>query len=72
VACGFIALQGIPYPKPIPKEIGDLLSLGSSKASQSPIIYTLLAPLTPSWFMLGEILKVIDVLFNVVGDNDYL
>jgi replication initiation and membrane attachment protein DnaB len=65
-------LQGIPYPKPILKKIGDLLSFQSSKASQSPIIYTLLAPLTPSWFMLGEILKVIDVLFNVVGDNDYL
>jgi hypothetical protein len=31
-----------------------------------------LAPLTPSWFVLGEILKVISVLVNVVGDNDYL
>jgi hypothetical protein len=29
-----------------------------------------LAPLTPSQFVLGEILKVIDLLFNVLGDND--
>jgi hypothetical protein len=63
---------GIPSPKPTPKAIRDLVSFGPSKASQSLTTYTPLAPLTPSQFVLSEILKVIGVLFHVVGDNDYL
>jgi hypothetical protein len=35
-------------------------------------MHTSLTPLTPSQFILDEILKVIGILFVVVGNNDYL
>jgi hypothetical protein len=69
---GLIALQGNFSPKPTSKAIGDLTYPGLFKASQSLVKHTPLTPLTPSRSILGEILKVTNVLFYVVGNNDYL
>jgi hypothetical protein len=69
---GIVSWQSIPSPKLKIEPIGDLMFHGPSKALESPIIHTPWTPLTPLQSILGEISKVNYVIFNIVGENDYL